>query len=141
MTATKSYFIVTAIGPFVIFALVALTTLLERDILTASAEGRTVAVVASESLLPAIRSEFAQLGVILEEVTEESGLTDLLRAGELDGYVVVPADVLGSEEARYVTDNPVGIFLRLQVSRAVGRAVVRRRTGTCREWTLNSFPA
>ena len=127
MTATKSYFVVTAIGPFFVFALLALTTLLQRDILTASAEGRTVAVVAPESLLPAIRSEFAQLGVIPEEVTEESGLADRVRAGELDGYVVVPADAIGAEEARYVTDNPVGIFLRLQVSRAIGRAVVRRR--------------
>ena len=127
MTATRSYFIATAIGPFVMYALVALPTLLQRDVLASSVEGRAVAVVAAESLLPAIRSELAQLGVIVEEATEESGLADRLLAGELDGYVVVPADAPGVEEARYVTDNPMGIVLRAQISRAIGRAVVRRR--------------
>ena len=127
MTATRSYFIATAIGPFVMYALVALPTLLQRDVLASSVEGRTVAVVAAESPLPAIRSELAQLGVIVEEATEESGLADRVLAGELDGYVVVPADAPGAEEARYVTDNPIGIVLRVQVSRAIGRAVVRRR--------------
>ena len=127
MTATRAYLIATAIGPIVIFALMALPTLLQRDMLASSAEGRTVAVVAAESLLPAIRSELAPLGMTLVEATEESGLADRVRAGELDGYVVVPADALEADEARYVTDNPSGILLRAQVSRAIGRAVVRRR--------------
>ena len=127
MTATRSYLIATAIGPFVIFALMAMPVLLQRDVLASSAQGRTVAVVAAESLLPAIRSEFARLGVALEVAMGEAGLADRVRAGELDGYVVVPADLAGADEARFVTDNPSGIFLRAQVSRAIGRAVVRRR--------------
>ena len=127
MTATRAYLIATAVGPIVIFALMALPILLQRDVLASSAEGRTVAVVAAESLLPAIRSELAPLGMTLVEATEESGLADRVRAGELDGYVVVPADALEADEARYVTDNPSGILLRVQVSRAIGRAVVRRR--------------
>ena len=91
MTATRAYLVATLAGPLVILATIALPPLLIRNQAASSLEGRTLAVVAAESLLPAVRAEFAPLGVALEEVTDDTGLGDRVRAGDLHGYVVFSA--------------------------------------------------
>lgn len=126
MTATRAYLIATLAGPLLILATIALPELLIRNQVASSLAGRTVAVVAAESLLPAVRIEFAPLGVILEEAAEESGLADRVRLGELHSYVVFPADVLGTGDPRYITGAALDT-LRRQVSAAIGRVVVRGR--------------
>ena len=126
MTATRTYLIATVTGPLVIVALIVLPALLIRTQVASSLDGRTLAVVATEALLPAVRAEFTPLGVTLEEATGESGLAERVRAGDLDGYVVFPAGVLGTEDPRYITGAALNT-LRRQVSDAIGRTVVRRR--------------
>jgi len=126
MTATRTYLIATAIGPLVVIALIVLPVLLVRNQVASSLDGRVLAVVAAESMVPAVRAEFTPLGVTVEKADEESGLADRVRAGELDGYVVFPADGIGTEHPRYVTSAAVDT-LRRQVSDAIGRTVVRRR--------------
>ena len=126
MTATRAYLIATLAGPLVILATIAVPPLLIRSQAASSVEGRTLAVVAAESLLPAVRAEFAPLGVILEEATDDTGLADRVRAGDLHGYVVFPADVLGTEDPRYVTGAALDA-LRRPVSEAIQRAAVRGR--------------
>ena len=63
-------------GPLVILATIVLPALLIRNQVASSVAGRTVAVVAAESLLPAVRAEFEALGVNLEEATDDTGLAD-----------------------------------------------------------------
>ena len=126
MTATKTYFIATVVGPVVIVALMVLPSLLARSQVESSLAGRTLAIVADEWLLPAVRAELTQLGVTLEEAAAESGLADRVRAGDLDGYVVFPSDVLGAEAPRYVTDLVLD-SRQGQLSDAIGRALVRLR--------------
>ena len=128
MTATSTYLIATVTGPLVIAALIVLPALLIRDQVASSLEGRTLAVVARESLLPAVRAEFTPLGATLEAATEESGLAERVRAGDLHGYVVFPAGVLGTEDPRYVMDASTTrstSFLSMRVSR--GRSRYGRR--------------
>jgi ABC-2 type transport system permease protein len=128
MTAhTKAYLITTLTGPFIIVALFTVPELLAQSALdSASVEGRTVAFVGAGELLPAIRAEFAPLGVVVEEAGEEAPLADRVRDGGLHGYVVFPADVLDGEDPRYVSDDVVDITVGL-LSGAIGRAVVQRR--------------
>ena len=128
MTAlTKSYLITTLTGPFIIVALFVLPALLARNAVdSASLEGRTLALVGAGPLVPAIRAELEPLGMVVESSGEEAPLAERVRAGDLDGYVVFPADVLGTEEPRYVSGDAVDITLGL-ISGAIGRAVVQRR--------------
>ena len=107
MTATRTYLIATAVAPLVIVALMVLPSLLARSQIESSLAGRTLAIVADESLLPAVRAELSPLGVTMEAAAGESGLADRVRARDLDGYVVFPTDVLGADVPRYVTDLAV----------------------------------
>lgn len=126
---TKSFLITTLTGPFLIVALVALPQVLAQNAAedTSSLEGTTVALVGADGLLPAIRAELEPLGMVVEAAGEAAPLSDRVRAGDLDGYVVFPADPLGEESPRYFSDDAVDIALRAAVDRAIGRAVVQRR--------------
>ena len=126
MTATRTYLIATAVAPLVIVALMVLPSLLARSQIESSLAGRTLAIVADESLLPAVRAELSPLGVTMEAAAGESGLADRVRARDLDGYVVFPTDVLGADVPRYVTDLAVDPQ-QGQLTDAIGRAVVRLR--------------
>ena len=126
MTATRTYLIATAVAPLVIVALMVLPSLLARSQIESSLAGRTLAIVADESLLPAVRAELTPLGVTMEAAAGESGLADRVRARDLDGYVVFPTDVLGADVPRYVTDLAVDPQ-QGQLTDAIGRAVVRLR--------------
>lgn len=129
MTAnTKAFVISTLTGPFIIVALVALPELLARSAFDdASMDGRTLAFMRAGELLPAIRTELEALGIVVEEAGEEAPLAERVRGGDLDGYVVFPADVLGSEASRYFSDGAVDVALHALVEGVIGRAVVQRR--------------
>ena len=126
MTRTTAYRIATAAGPLAIVVLLALPVMLER-LIDSTAEGRTVAFVAAGPLLPAIRAELTAHGITVEEAAEESVLAPRVLAGDLDGYVVIPADVLGAEEPRYVIGDTVLMPRSRLISGVIGRAVVQRR--------------
>ena len=126
MTRTTAYRIATAAGPLAIVVLLALPVMLER-LIDSTAEGRTVAFVAAGPLLPAIRAELTAHGITVEEAAEESLLAPRVLAGDLDGYVVIPADVLGAEEPRYVIGDTVLMPQSRLISGVIGRAVVQRR--------------
>ena len=130
MTAnTKAFVITTLTGPFIIVALFALPNLLARSAAedVSSLAGRTLAFVGAGELLPPIRAELAPLGIAVEEAGEAEPLADRVRDGDLDGYVLLPADVLGSEEARYFSDDAVDVALHALLEGVIGRAVVQRR--------------
>lgn len=126
---TRAFLITTLTGPFLIVVLIALPQVLARNAAEdiSSLEGRTVALVGAGGLLPAIRAELEPLGMVVEAAGEAAPLADRVRAGDLDGYVVFPADPLGHEAPRYFSDDAVDIALRASVDGAIGRAVVRRR--------------
>ena len=126
MTRTTAYRIATAAGPLAIVVLLALPVMLER-LIDSTAEGRTVAFVAAGPLLPAIRAELTAHGITVEEAAEESLLAPRVLAGDLDGYVVIPTDVLGAEEPRYIVGKTVDITRSRLISGVIGRAVVQRR--------------
>ena len=130
MTAnTKAFVITTLTGPFIIVALFALPNLLARSAAedVSALAGRRLAFVGAGALLPPIRAELAPLGIVVEEAGEAEPLADRVRDGDLDGYVVLPADVLGSEDARYFGDDAVDVALHALLEGVIGRAVVQRR--------------
>ena len=125
MTATRAYLISTAVGPLLIVALTVLPVLLGRSQIDGSLAGRKLAVVAADSLLPAVRAEFAPIGLAVEEAADDTGLSERVRAGDLDGYVVFPP-IFGTERPRYVTGAVLDTLQR-QLTEAIGRTIVRRR--------------
>ena len=130
MTAnTKAFVITTLTGPFIIVALFALPNLLARSAAedVSSLAGRRLAFVGAGALLPPIQAELAPLGIVVEEAGEAEPLADRVRDGDLDGYVLLPADVLGSEDARYFSDDAVDVALHALLEGVIGRAVVQRR--------------
>lgn len=130
MTAnTKAFVITTLTGPFIIVALFALPNLLARSAAedVSSLAGRKLAFVGAGALLPPIRAELAPLGIVVEEAGEAEPLADRVRDGDLDGYVLLPADVLGSEDAQYFSDDAVDVALHALLEGVIGRAVVQRR--------------
>lgn len=130
MTAhTKAYLITTLTGPFIIIALFALPNLLARSAAedVSSLAGRRLAFVGAGPLLPPIQAELAPLGIAVEEAGEAEPLADRVRDGGVDGYVVFPADVLGSEDARYFSDDAVDVALQALLEGVIGRAVVQLR--------------
>ncbi len=130
MTAnTKAFVITTLTGPFIIVALFALPNLLARSAAedVSSLAGRRLAFVGAGALLPPIRAELAPLGIVVEEAGEAEPLADRVRDDDLDGYVLLPADVLGSEDARYFSDDAVDVALHALLEGVIGRAVVQRR--------------
>ena len=126
MTRTTAYRIATVAGPLVIMVLLALPVVIER-LIDSALEGQTVAFVAAGPLLPAIRAELTPYGITVEEAAEESALAPRVLAGDLDGYVVIPTDVLGAEEPRYISGKAVDITRGRLISGVIGRAVVQRR--------------
>jgi len=126
---TKGFLITTLTGPFIIAALFALPSLLARSAAddVSALQGRTLVLVGAGDLLPPIRGELAALGIAVEEAAEAEPLADRVRAGDLDGYVVFPADPLGEEDPRYISDEAVDIALRALVDGVIGRAVVQGR--------------
>ena len=130
MTAhTKAYLITTLTGPFIIVALFALPNLLARSAAedVSSLAGRRLAFVGVGPLLPPIHAELAPLGIAVEEAGEAEPLAERVLDGDLDGYVVFPADVLSSEDARYVSDDAVDVALQALLEGVIGRAVVQLR--------------
>ena len=126
---TKGFLIMTLTGPFIIAALFALPSVLARNAAddVSALQGRTLALVGAGELLAPIRDELAPLGIVVEAASEAAPLADRVRAGDLDGYVVFPADVLGEEDPRYFSDQAVDVVLRALVDGVIGRAVVQRR--------------
>ena len=126
---TKGFLIMTLTGPFIIAALFALPSVLARNAAddVSALAGRTLALVGAGELLAPIRDELAPLGIVVEAASEAAPLADRVRAGDLDGYVVFPADVLGEEDPRYFSDEAVDVALRALVDGVIGRAVVQRR--------------
>lgn len=126
---TKGFLITTVTGPFIIAALFALPSVLARNAAedVTALHGRTLALVGAGDLLPPIRDELAPLGILVEEAGEAEPLADRVRAGDLDGYVVFPADALGGEDPRYYSDEAVDVALRALVDGVIGRAVVQGR--------------
>lgn len=126
---TKGFLITTVTGPFIIAALFALPSVLARNAAedVSALQGRTLALVGAGDLLPPIRDELAALGIVVEEAGEAEPLADRVRAGDLDGYVVFPADALGAEDPRYYSDEAVDVALRALVDGVIGRAVVQGR--------------
>ena len=129
MAATKAYLITTLTGPLIIVALIVLPALVQRNAIDDAAllEGRTLAFVGAGPLLSEIRSELELMGITVEEAAEESSLSDRVRADDLDGYVVFPGDVLGSEEPRYVSGDAIDIAVHGLVSDVISHVVVKRR--------------
>ena len=125
MARTKLYIISTVSGPFVISALITLPLLL--DLVNSSIEGKSLALVSAGPLLPLIQAELSPHGVFVEGAANESDLTDRVRTGDLDGYVVFPADVFGTEEPRYVSGGAVDIDLSRLISSSINHAMVQRR--------------
>jgi len=125
MARTKLYVTFTAVGPFMIAALVGLPLLL--PVIGSSSEGKTLAFVAAGPLLPAIQAELTPHGILVEGTADESDLASRVRAGDLDGYVVFPIDVFGTEGFRYVNGGAVDLNLSRLISNAVSHAVVQRR--------------
>lgn len=126
---TRAFLVTTVTGPFLLVAVIALPQVLARNAAedVSSLAGRTVALAGAGDLLPAIRAELEPLGLIVREAGEEAPLAGRVRAGDLDGYVVFPADVLGQDDPRYVSGDAVDLALRTAVEGAIGRVVVQRR--------------
>ena len=126
---TRAFLVTTVTGPFLLVAVIALPQVLARNAAedVSSLAGRTVALAGAGDLLPAIRAELEPLGLIVREAGEEAPLAGRVRAGDLDGYVVFPADVLGQDDLRYVSGDAVDLALRTSLEGAIGRVVVQRR--------------
>ena len=125
MARTKLYIISTASGPFVIAMLITLPVLLQ--VVDSSIVGKSLAFVSAGPLLPAIQAELEPHGISVEGAADESDLAMRVRAGDLDGYIVLPADVFSTEEPRYVSGGAGDLNLSRLISSTISHAIVQRR--------------
>ncbi len=101
-TANKTFVIMTILGPFFIFAITVLPTLLTNNP-TVMGSGKTVALyTADPALSDFLAGAIEGQGMSLLRVTDSQEAKDLVLAGEYAGYVEVPAS-WPDDEARYFT--------------------------------------
>ncbi|HEX6587957.1 MAG TPA: ABC transporter permease [Longimicrobiales bacterium] len=143
---TKTFIIGTLFGPVAIIALMFLPLLFmraggggERDVViidaTSTGLGNEVAAMLAVPVLQSNAEMPVGPGVWHTEVRPTAPeeweslrgqLDDRVEAGELDGYLYLPPDVEGDEQAIYI-GKTIGIVTEAEVRRAVQTPIQRRR--------------
>lgn len=127
--ANKAFIVITIIGPFLIAAMSILPTLLAMRG-TGPTETR-IAVTGNPALHEPVEAAFGPTPVDVVRVGQrEDDLRDALRAGAIDAYVVLPAEVGTQGETtavRLVTSRGAGFELIGMVEGTIGQVVVSQR--------------
>lgn len=127
--ANKAFIVITIIGPFLIAAMSILPTLLAMGG-TGPTETR-IAVTGNPALHEPVEAAFRPTPVDVVRVGQrEEDLRDALRAGAIDAYVVLPAEVGTQADAtavRLVTSRGAGFELIGMIEGTIGQVVVSQR--------------
>ncbi len=123
--ANKAFIVITIIGPFLIFAISVLPTLLAGS--GGGSSSVSVAVVTEDAeLYQQVSSALAGTPVNPQRYPTMQPALDAAQKGDFRGVLRVPADA-GSGEVRYVTDSGQDFSTIQILSDAVGRVLVARR--------------
>jgi len=124
--ANKAFVVITIIGPFLIAALSIVPSLLAMS--GGGSEPSRIALVGNESLRQAVSPAFADSAVEVADFgRDEDTLRAALGSGDLDAYVVLPAETAPDESIRFVSAGGANFQLVGTVEAIIGQVIVARR--------------
>lgn len=127
--ANRAFVIMTLLGPFLIVAMSVLPSLLSMRGGGGTAALRTVAVVgADEQTFQTVSAALAPSNIqVLSSASTEGDLDAAVLAGELYGYLVVPADLLATANLAFVSTASGDWQTVGTLQASIGSLVVSRR--------------
>jgi ABC-2 type transport system permease protein len=127
--ANKTVIILTILGPFLIAAVTVLPTVLSvKGTISGGKEVAIAIVNADPRFFESVRPILSQSGIRAVETTEsEKSLDARVLAGSLDGYVVLPTDLLQAARLQYVSKNAMDIRVTSSLQAAIAQAIVAQR--------------
>jgi len=125
---TKTFLIITILGPLLIFAVTVLPSLLAQgsDQLE---EGRIIAVTGAEDeVIAGLRQAFSSQGVVVEEGSDFPSLrNEILENDALQGIVVIDGDITQIDSFTYYSRSGTDFMYSQMISSIIGNLALAQR--------------
>jgi ABC-2 type transport system permease protein len=127
--ANKAFIIITILGPFLIFAMTVLPSLLMQKGGFGGPRQKVAMIGASPEFIQGIEPALKGLGVDLMRPDSSSpeSLDDLVLSGGLNGYLIIPQDLAGATRLEYVTKDTADFIFIGSLQGVIGQSIVAMR--------------
>ncbi len=128
--ANRAFVVLTILGPFLIAAVMVLPALMSTKQNAMGSPPLRVAIagVSDPTFLPSVTPALEQAGMTVESAEPDSAALDArVIAEELDGYVILPADLAAATRIVYVSRNVSDFRVTGVLQGVIGQTIVTRR--------------
>jgi ABC-2 type transport system permease protein len=126
--ANKAFIVLTVLGPFLIFAVTVLPTILATRGGVGGADLKVAVANADPAFLEGMRAALAQSRIrVFEAQGDPAQLDAAVQAGAFDGYLVLPDDLAAAERIQYVSKNVSDFRVMGVLQGVIGQTVVAAR--------------
>ena len=126
--ANRAFIALTILGPFLIFAVIVLPTLLTQGGGFGSPELKIAIVNADQSFLQGIKPALDQAGFkVVDFQGDPAPLDAQVLDGELDGYLILPADLAGATNLEYISKSAGDFRVMGTLQGVIGNSIVAMR--------------
>lgn len=128
VAGTKTFKVITVLGPLLIFAVTVLPSLLAGR-LDPISEGSRIAVSgANEETLMVLQEAFSSEGVSILSVPEVDSVEDMLYEDDaLQGFLLIPGELLSSDELVYYSKTGTDVAVSEMLRAVIGSSIVSQR--------------
>jgi ABC-2 type transport system permease protein len=126
--ANRAFIILTILGPFLIVAISVLPSLLSMRGGLGSAEKKIAVVSADMAFVAGITPSLQSAGIkVVNAQADAAALDSMVLAGTLDGYIVLPEDLLSASRFEYVSKNAADFAVTGALQGVIGQSIVAMR--------------
>jgi ABC-2 type transport system permease protein len=126
--ANRAFIALTILGPFLIFAVIVLPTLLSQGGGFGSPELKIAIVNADRSFLQGIKPVLEKAGIkVVDFQGDTSPLDAEVQDDKLDGYLILPADLAGATTLEYISKSAGDFRVMGTLQGVIGNSIVAMR--------------